>query len=234
MIEFIPASACHSEQFGTISVTSLLSYNNYFDPQNAAFGPLLVFNDYIVPPRAGFKMHPHPNCEQLFFMIDGIQKCSDTLGNSLILKPITIQYITAGNGYARETSNYGNTNLRFLSVRFQPRIQHTIPQHKIRTFSASLLKNQTVKILSGNEDDINNNSLMVFDLNAEIFMSIISSENIKLSFLNNTKSLIYIINGQIIINNNTLEINDHLRILGPENITITPVKKTWLLIINMY
>ena len=45
MIDVIPLSACHTEQYGTISVTSLLSFNNYFDPRNAAFGSLLVFND---------------------------------------------------------------------------------------------------------------------------------------------------------------------------------------------
>lgn len=53
MIDVIPLSACHTEQYGTISVTSLLSFNNYFDPRNAAFGSLLVFNDYRVPRRPG-------------------------------------------------------------------------------------------------------------------------------------------------------------------------------------
>ena len=85
MIDVIPLSACHTEQYGTISVTSLLSFNNYFDPRNAAFGSLLVFNDYRVPPAAGF---------------EGTQKCVDTLNNSLVLKPVTVQRVTAGTGYA--------------------------------------------------------------------------------------------------------------------------------------
>lgn len=100
MIDVIPLSACHTEQYGTISVTSLLSFNNYFDPRNAAFGSLLVFNDYRVPPAAGFKMHPHHNCEQLFFVVEGTQKCVDTLNNSLVPKPVTVQRVTAGIGYA--------------------------------------------------------------------------------------------------------------------------------------
>ena len=58
MIDVIPLSACHTEQYGTISVTSLLSFNNYFDPRNAAFGSLLVFNDYRVPPRPGSRCIP--------------------------------------------------------------------------------------------------------------------------------------------------------------------------------
>ena len=44
----------------------------------------------------------------------------DTLNNSLVLKPVTVQRVTAGTGYARETANYGNSMLRFMSVRFQP------------------------------------------------------------------------------------------------------------------
>ena len=87
MIDVIPLSACHTEQYGTISVTSLLSFNNYFDPRNAAFGSLLVFN-------------PHHNCEQLFFVVEGTQKCVGTLNNSLVLKPVTVQRVTAGTGYA--------------------------------------------------------------------------------------------------------------------------------------
>ena len=149
MIDVIPLSACHTEQYGTISVTSLLSFNNYFDPRNAAFGSLLVFNDYRVPPAAGFKMHPHHNCEQLFFVVEGTQKCVDTLNNSLVLKPVTVQRVTAGTGYARETANYGNSMLRFMSVRFQPRCLHTHPYHEMRTFSPSLMADHLLNVVSG-------------------------------------------------------------------------------------
>ena len=102
MIDVIPLSACHTEQYGTISVTSLLSFNNYFDPRNAAFGSLLVFNDYRVPPAAGFKMHPHHNCEQLFFVVEGTQKCVDTRTGSgsysqCTCKRCTDSRSTAGN-----------------------------------------------------------------------------------------------------------------------------------------
>ena len=148
MIDVIPLSACHTEQYGTISVTSLLSFNNYFDPRNAAFGSLLVFNDYRVPPAAGFKMHPHHNCEQLFFVVEGTQKCVDTLNNSLVLKPVTVQRVTAGTGYARETANYGNSMLRFMSVRFQPRCLHTHPYHEMRTFSPSLMADHLLNVVS--------------------------------------------------------------------------------------
>ena len=167
MIDVIPLSACHTEQYGTISVTSLLSFNNYFDPRNAAFGSLLVFNDYRVPPAAGFKMHPHHNCEQLFFVVEGMQKCVDTLNNSLVLKPVTVQRVTAGTGYARETANYGNSMLRFMSVRFQPRCLHTHPYHEMRTFSPSLMADHLLNVVSGRAESPSKGLPLPFDVDAD-------------------------------------------------------------------
>ena len=186
MIDVIPLSACHTEQYGTISVTSLLSFNNYFDPRNAAFGSLLVFNDYRVPPAAGFKMHPHHNCEQLFFVVEGTQKCVDTLNNSLVLKPVTVQRVTAGTGYARETANYGNSMLRFMSVRFQPRCLHTHPYHEMRTFSPSLMADHLLNV-----------------------------------------------SGRIRMDRQILQPGDHVRVSGPETVSLAAAPRAWLIVIDM-
>ena len=74
MIDVIPLSACHTEQYGTISVTSLLSFNNYFDPRNAAFGSLLVFNDYRVP-RGGSRCILTITASSFSSSVEGTQKC---------------------------------------------------------------------------------------------------------------------------------------------------------------
>lgn len=182
MIDVIPLSACHTEQYGTISVTSLLSFNNYFDPRNAAFGSLLVFNDYRVPPAAGFKMHPHHNCEQLFFVVEGTQKCVDTLNNSLVLKPVTVQRVTAGTGYARETANYGNSMLRFMSVRFQPRCLHTHPYHEMRTFSPSLMADHLLNVVSGRAESPSKGLPLPFDVDAESILPLWSRRRLSISF----------------------------------------------------
>ncbi|MFR7888440.1 MAG: lyase family protein [Bilophila wadsworthia] len=90
MIDVIPLSACHTEQYGTISVTSLLSFNNYFDPRNAAFGSLLVFNDYRVPPAAGFKMHPIALRAAFFVVGREVRRYPEQFACA---KPVTVQRV---------------------------------------------------------------------------------------------------------------------------------------------
>ncbi len=232
MIDVIPSSACHAEQYGTISVTSLLSFNNYFDPRNAAFGSLLVFNDYRVPPAAGFKMHPHPNCEQLFFIVEGMQKCVDTLGNSLVLKPVTVQRITAGSGYARETANYSNTLLRFMSIRFQPRCPHSKPLHEMRTFSPSLMKDRLLKAVSGDASSSQGLPL-AFDVNADVFITALERLPLTYTTPASTKSFVYVVSGRARMGQQILQAGDHIRISGPEKVSLEPAPKAWLIVISM-
>lgn len=232
MIDFIRAAACHFERFGTIRVTSLMSYNNYFDPHNADFGSLLVFNDYKVPPAAGFKMHPHANCEQLFIVLEGIQKCLDTLDNVQILKPVTVQRVNAGNGYARESLNYGNSMLRYLSLRFQPRSSHEQPCQQMRSFAAAFMKDRLLKVASGKEGPSSGLPL-AFDVNADAYLGILENRAMDHAIGEGGRSFIYLMKGQMRIGQLRLNAGDHLRVTGPETLRMIPEPSAWLAIIDM-
>lgn len=233
MIDVIPLSACHTEQYGTISVTILLSFNNYFDPRNAAFGSLLVFNDYRVPPAAGFKMHPHHNCEQLFFVVEGTQKCVDTLNNSLVLKPVTVQRVTAGTGYARETANYGNSMLRFMSVRFQPRCLHTHPYHEMRTFSPSLMADHLLNVVSGRAESPSKGLPLPFDVDADVYLASLEQTPLEHFVPAGSKTFIYVVSGRIRMDRQILQPGDHVRVSGPETVSLAAAPKAWLIVIDM-
>ena len=233
MIDVIPLSACHTEQYGTISVTSLLSFNNYFDPRNAAFGSLLVFNDYRVPPAAGFKMHPHHNCEQLFFVVEGTQKCVDTLNNSLVLKPVTVQRVTAGTGYARETANYGNSMLRFMSVRFQPRCLHTHPYHEMRTFSPSLMADHLLNVVSGRAESPSKGLPLPFDVDADVYLPSLEQTPLEHFVPAGSKTFIYVVSGRIRMDRQILQPGDHVRVSGPETVSLAAAPRAWLIVIDM-
>ena len=233
MIDVIPLSACHTEQYGTISVTSLLSFNNYFDPRNAAFGSLLVFNDYRVPPAAGFKMHPHHNCEQLFFVVEGTQKCVDTLNNSLVLKPVTVQRVTAGTGYARETANYGNSILRFMSVRFQPRCLHTHPYHEMRTFPPSLMADHLLNVVSGRAEASSKGIPLPFDVDADVYLTSLEQVPLEHSVpAGSRRSSMWSAVAFAWIGK-SIQPGDHVRVSGPETVSLAAAPRAWLIVIDM-
>ena len=85
-------------------------------------------------------MHPHHNCRQLFLVRRGTQKCVRYPEQFACAQACDrAARVAARTGYARETANYGNSMLRFMSVRFQPRCLHTHPYHEMGRFSPSLM-----------------------------------------------------------------------------------------------
>ncbi|MDO5537884.1 MAG: pirin family protein [Desulfovibrionaceae bacterium] len=229
MIDVIPAADCHAEQFDSIRVRSLLSYNNYFDPHNSAFGPLLVFNDYRVPPAAGFRMHPHPNCEQIFVVLSGVQKCSDNLNNSLVLEPVTVQRVTAGEGYARATSNYGNSTLHFLSLRFQPRRVPRLTEHRLLRVQPHTLKDRLFHAVCGDEKAAGSAEPLWFDTNADIYLAVLDQTSRQHFVPAGCRSLVYVADGGALMDGRPLESGDHVRITGPETVFLAP--SPWALLI---
>ncbi len=68
--------------------------------------PFLLFDDFssdntedFIP---GFPMHPHRGIETITYLLDGRVKHGDSLGNSGVIGPGEIQWMTAGSGIIHE------------------------------------------------------------------------------------------------------------------------------------
>ena len=155
-----------------------------------------------------------------------------TLGNSLVLKPITVQHITAGSGYARETANYSNSMLRFLSLRFQPRGPHNKPLHEMRTFSPSLMKDRLLKAVCG-DASASQTLPLTFDVNADVSITALERSPLTHTTLIGAKTFVYVISGRVRMDRQILQAGDHIRISGPETVSLEPVPKAWLILIDM-
>lgn len=205
MIDNTFPSACHTEQYGTISVTSLLSFNNYFDPRNAAFQFLLVFNDYGFPGGRVQDASSHHNCEQLFLRRRG-REVRRYLNNSLV-------NLTVQARYGRNWLCPGNGQLRQLHAAFHE-----------RALSAPL----PAPILSRNEDVFRLRSWIIssmsspagqsrprrpsasFDVDADVYL-ILSLEQTPLGHFvpAGSKTFIYVVSGRIRMDRQILQPGDH-------------------------
>jgi quercetin 2,3-dioxygenase len=47
------------------------SFGDYDDPENAHFGELIAFNDFVVKPGFGFETHPHKEIEIISYCLKG-------------------------------------------------------------------------------------------------------------------------------------------------------------------
>jgi len=79
-----------------------------FGPSRAnPFDPFLLFDHFAFndPPEgalAGFPMHPHRGIETVTYMLEGETHHGDSLGNSGIIGPGDVQWMTSGGGIMHE------------------------------------------------------------------------------------------------------------------------------------
>ena len=71
------------------------------------FDPFLLFdhfafNDPIEGPIRGFPMHPHRGIETVTYMLEGSTHHRDSLGNSGLIGPGDVQWMTSGSGILHE------------------------------------------------------------------------------------------------------------------------------------
>jgi redox-sensitive bicupin YhaK (pirin superfamily) len=119
-----------------------------------------AFNDPLEGPIRGFPMHPHRGIETVTYMLDGATAYRDSLGNSGVIGPGDVQWMTSGRGIMHEemprrseTSGviYGFqlwVNLPAAQKMGQPRYQEvsadTIPSVKV--------DGATIRLVAGEVD----------------------------------------------------------------------------------
>jgi redox-sensitive bicupin YhaK (pirin superfamily) len=81
------------------------SFSDHYDPANTHFGLLLVSNDDIVAPGAGFDTHPHRDMEIVTWVLDGGLVHQDSEGHNGVIYPGLAQRMSAGSGILHSEKN---------------------------------------------------------------------------------------------------------------------------------
>jgi redox-sensitive bicupin YhaK (pirin superfamily) len=83
---------------GWLRSAHTFSFANYYDAAHSQHGPLRVINEDFIAAGTGFGKHPHREFEIYTYVISGLVKHDDSMGNSEILKRGEIQMTSAGTG----------------------------------------------------------------------------------------------------------------------------------------
>src|ERR1700754_1134314 len=81
------------------------SFGDYYDPANTHHGLLLVNNDDLVEPAAGFDTHPHRDMEIVTWVLRGSLVHQDSTGTSGVIYPGLAQRMSAGRGILHSEKN---------------------------------------------------------------------------------------------------------------------------------
>jgi redox-sensitive bicupin YhaK (pirin superfamily) len=126
------------------------SFGDHYDPGNTHHGVLLVSNDDVVAPAAGFETHPHRDMEIVTWVLDGSLAHRDSAGNSGVIYPGLAQRMSAGSGISHSEQNASTTEpVRFIQMWVQPDVAGIQPGYQQHAIGDDELAGRLATIASG-------------------------------------------------------------------------------------
>jgi quercetin 2,3-dioxygenase len=126
------------------------SFGDHYDPANTHHGVLLVSNDDIVQPAAGFGTHPHRDMEIVTWVLEGSLAHRDSTGNSGVIYPGLAQRMSAGAGITHSEENASDTDpVRFVQMWVRPDESGIEPSYQQQAIDDAQLEGRLVTIASG-------------------------------------------------------------------------------------
>jgi redox-sensitive bicupin YhaK (pirin superfamily) len=134
------------------------SFGHHYDPRNTHFGLLLVNNDDIVAPGAGFETHPHRDMEIVTWVLQGQLVHQDSEGHSGVIYPGLAQRMSAGTGILHSEKNDAwrltgaashDDPVRFVQMWVVPDEAGIAPGYEQLEIADELLRGGLVPVASG-------------------------------------------------------------------------------------
>ncbi|WP_439882807.1 pirin family protein [Pontibacter sp. MBLB2868] len=211
MIKLITASERHQANVGDwLSSHYLFSFADYYDPANVQYGPLRVFNDDHMQAKSELPAHPHAEMEVLTIVLDGEIMHKDSLGNEEKLQSGQVQRITAGTGITHSLVNEGDQTAHFYQLWFLPNKKGLAPSYELMKIDFMDNKDQLTPLVTGQKvlEDVvfmNSNSTVYFG-------NVSQGKDIDFKTFKIRKTLLYVTEGSLLVNNIELDKNDQIRL----------------------
>ncbi len=217
---------------GWLDSKHTFSFASYFHPERIHFGALRVLNDDTVAPGMGFGTHPHQNMEIVSIPLSGSLAHQDSMGNEQIIKAGEIQVMSAGTGIHHSEYNASKTMpVHFLQIWVIPNQMGVKPRYDQIQLDESAAHNRFQQILSPNPTDegvwIHQNawfSLGHFEENSQTSYTVHNKEN---------GVYIFVLEGDITINNQILNKRDGMGITNATTIQVNSNSKASVLLMEV-
>lgn len=204
---------------GWLNAFHSFSFGSWYNPERVQFGTLRVLNDDTIAAGMGFGTHPHDNMEIITIPLEGDLAHKDSMGNSATIKTGDVQVMSAGTGIQHSEFNPNpDLQTKLFQIWLFPKTRNVEPRYQQITLDKSLEKNDFAQILSPNETDegvwIHQDAWFSM---GEFDKGVMSSYQLK----NPSNGVyVFVISGQVVIDNNVLASRDGLGIWDTESFTM--------------
>jgi len=92
-----------------VSTWHSFSYGAHYEPDNVGFGPLIAINTESLDAGRGYDQHHHADVEIVTWVIEGALHHEDGTGHRGVVRPGTVQRLSAGTGVQHSEHNASTT-----------------------------------------------------------------------------------------------------------------------------
>ncbi|SHG06330.1 hypothetical protein SAMN05444372_102120 [Flavobacterium micromati] len=232
--QLYPSSSRGTADYGWLKANFSFSFGNYHNPNRMQFGLLRVLNDDMIDGGTGFGTHGHANMEIITIPLEGALKHRDSMGNDGIIRFGEVQVMSAGSGIEHSEMNASETDkTKMLQLWVFPDRENVSPRYDQKSFDIDNQINTFVNIVSPN--DMNDGNALwvyqktffhlgIFDSNTQSTYTVRIPEN---------GVYLFLIEGEIEINNQVLKARDAMGITDFESFEIKVVSKSKILLVEV-
>jgi redox-sensitive bicupin YhaK (pirin superfamily) len=231
MIDVFPAASRHSADLGWLRSHPSFSFGAYYDPNRTGFSVMRVCNDDYLAPGKGFGAHPHSDMEIVSIVLNGLIRHEDNLGNSVVSSFGEVQRMSAGTGVIHTEFNASeDEELRLLQLWFMPQERGMTPSYEAIRFDVSKLHNALLPVVSNQVVE----QAASISQNMTIYLSKLEQgKQLEYVVEPGRKQFIYIIDGELLVNGETLMTGDEAQIEAVEELTLTAAAPAFFMLIDL-
>jgi len=236
----IPANERGFADYGWLKPAYSFSFSNWYNPNKMGFKSLLVLNNDIVAPAAGFPTHGHQNMEIITIPLRGSIAHKDSTGSDGIIQTGEVQIMSAGTGITHSEFNASQTeDLELFQIWILPEQNNLQPRYDQTAFNQEERQNKWQIVVSPNPENDQKNyqqQQKPLKIYQQSYLSLADIEEGKKLIYNlkNSQAGVYLmlIEGQIEINGTVLTKRDAMEITNETEFEITAQSKASVLVIE--
>jgi quercetin 2,3-dioxygenase len=138
---------------GWLNARHSFSVANYYDPRNMGYRALRVINEDVVQPGKGFGTHAHNDMEIITYVLEGALEHKDSMGNTGVIRPGEVQYMSAGSGVRHSEFNHSKTEpVHLLQIWLLPNQEGVTPRYAESKLPESERRGKLKLVAAGNPD----------------------------------------------------------------------------------
>jgi redox-sensitive bicupin YhaK (pirin superfamily) len=218
-------------EHGWLNSYHSFSFADYHNPERVHFGALRVLNDDTVKQGMGFGKHPHDNMEIVSIPLSGDLHHKDSTGRDKIIREHDVQIMSAGSGIAHsETNANHDKDVKFLQIWIFPKEKNIEPRYEQKTFLPEDRIDQLLTVVAPDDEKavwINQDAWFTLGKFSKDFASTYQLHK------KDSGVYVFVLNGNITINDQILDARDGYGIWETEKIDIKANTEAEILLIEV-